>query len=52
MGMTCPHCKVAMWPYEDVKKYDGNYKRYECRIQYCQTCKGRCTHKELGTRPE
>ena len=52
MGLQCPHCKVSMWPYETVKKADGTYKRYECRIQYCQTCKGKCTHKEMGHRPE
>lgn len=52
VGMTCPHCGVGMWPYETVKKADGTYKRYECRIQYCKTCKGKCTHKELGHRPE
>lgn len=48
----CPHCGVGMWPYETVKKYDGVYKRYECKIQWCTKCKGRCTHKELGHRPE
>ncbi len=49
--MICPHCKVSMWPYETVKKSDGTYKRYECRIVYCKTCNGPCTHKELGHRP-
>lgn len=52
IAMICPHCKVSMWPYETVKKSDGTYKRYECRIVYCKTCNGPCTHKELGHRPE
>jgi hypothetical protein len=42
---TCPHCRVGMWEYERVQKADGPYGRFECRTQWCPTCKGRCTEK-------
>lgn len=47
----CPHCKVGMWLYEEVKKADGVYGRYECKIQRCPVCKGKCSEKRLGDMP-
>lgn len=41
---TCPHCKVPMKKYEEVKKDGLAYGRFKCPTQVCPDCRGKnCT---------